>query len=69
MNIRFNLRRHTYTLTMSNRYCGAIVWNRHPRSGEDWLRGNDLRDGKLWRLPAVLWDIVQYEFRFGRWAL
>jgi hypothetical protein len=67
MKIRFNLRRYTYSVTITPRYCGAISICREARPGEDWLRGSDLRDGPLWRFPAVFWDIVRHAFGFGRW--
>lgn len=67
MKVMFYTRRHSYTITVTKTYCGAVTWNRQPRDGEDWLRGNDLRDGPIWKFPLVLWDILRYEIGFGRW--
>ena len=44
-------------------YLGCIVNARKPRAGEDWVRGNDLPDGRfsvdVWR--SILRAIVGYE--------
>jgi len=69
MNIRFSLLKCRYCLTITRRYCGAIATSRRPRPGENWLRGRDLKDGKLRVLPSVLWDIVCYELGMGRWRV
>jgi len=67
ISINFRLFRYGYHLIIKTTYCGATTTNLKPREGEDWLRGRDLRDGKLWKLPLVLWDIICYEFHIGRW--
>jgi len=63
MRFTFRLFRYRYQLTIKRTYCGATATALKPRPGENWVRGNDLRDGKLWRLPWVLWDIIRYEVR------
>lgn len=68
MVIRFRLFWNSYRLTIKRSYCGAVATRCKPRIGEDWLRGNDLRDGKLRRLLFVLLDVLAYEFGFGRWS-
>lgn len=68
MHITFRLIKYRYTLTLKLRYCGATSSTLKPRIGEDWIRGNDLRDGRLWRLPWVLADIIAYECNLGRWG-
>lgn len=69
-SFKFRLLRYQYALHihLAHNYCGAYAMTLHPRPGEDWLRGNDLRDGKFWRLPWVAWDILCYELRRGRWC-
>lgn len=69
LSLNFRLFRHSYHLIIKTNYCGATATNIKPREGESWLRGSDLRDGKLYKLPLVLWDIICYEFHFGRWSL
>lgn len=64
--MKLNLLKNNYYLTLKPNYCGAITECKAPRAGEDWLRGNDLRDGKLYMLPFVLWDILCYELGIGR---
>lgn len=64
----FRLFRYGYSLIIKPTYCGATSTSLTPREGEDWLRGNDLRDGKLYKLPLVLWDIICYEMNWGRWG-
>jgi hypothetical protein len=64
----FRLWRKRYRLVVKPSYCGASSQALIPLEGEEWLRGQDLRDGKLWRLPLVLWDILAYEFQIGRWG-
>jgi len=68
MKLKLTLLENNYYLTLKWNYCGVVAENKTPRAGEDWLRGNDLRDGKLWKLPLVLWDIVCYELNLGRWT-
>jgi hypothetical protein len=68
MRFEFCLLKNKYALTIRHNYCGAIATRRVPRDGETWLRGNDLRDWRLYRLPLVLWDVLAYEFSFGRWG-
>lgn len=43
-------------------YLGCIADTRKPRPGEDWMRGNDLRDGDLSEETwiGILGDIVSY---------
>lgn len=67
MVLKFRLFRYRYSIKVSQRYCGAIATCLAPRTGEDWLRGNDLRDGSLCGFLRVLWDVMAYEFSFGRW--
>lgn len=67
MTLKFRLFRYRYRINVSKRYCGAVATCLVPRKGEDWLRGNDLRDGSLCRFSRVLWDVLAYEFSFGRW--
>lgn len=62
MTLRIKLFRYTYSLRINRRYCGAVAMANRVQEGETWRRGRDLRDGTLWRLPLVLWDIVRYEF-------
>lgn len=60
---------HKYTIITiphydgSPPYMGAQVICRKYREGEDWLRGNDLSDGKfskdLWN--KIIQDIIKYE--------
>lgn len=68
MRIKIKLINYNYYLTIKSNYCGAVYECKAPREGEDWLRGGDLRDGKLWKLPFVLWDILCCDFSIGRWA-
>jgi hypothetical protein len=68
MKIKIQLNKNNYCLTVKPQYCGATATNKKPRKNEDWLRGNDLKDGKLSKLPSVLWDIFCYEFGIGRWS-
>ena len=68
MKLKITLLENNYYLILKWNYCGAIAESKTPKAEEDWLRGNDLRDGKLWKLPLVLWDIVCYEFNLGRWT-
>ncbi len=68
MKIRFRLRRYRYAIVCKWHYCGGYANCLRPRPGEDWIRGSDLRDGPLWGLPAVLWDVLCYEFNWGRWG-
>lgn len=44
-------------------YLGCIGNTRKPRAGEDWTRGNDLRDGPLSEETwfGILGDIISYE--------
>jgi hypothetical protein len=73
--IRFRVRgrKHFYVFHVHLRpwpwrsYVGAIYWCNEPRPGEDWLRGGDLRDGRAWAFPAVIWDVLCHEFGWGRW--
>lgn len=52
-----------YNISLSDGYLGCTATTRKPRAGEEWSRGNDLRDGKptheTWN--AILGDIVSYE--------
>jgi hypothetical protein len=64
--MKINLFRNNYNLTIKPDYCGVISQCKKPKLGEDWLRGSDLRDGKLHRLPFVLWDIFCCELGIGR---
>jgi hypothetical protein len=56
MKTKFKLKNSNYYLTIKPHYCGAEA------------EGRDLKDGKLWRLPMVIWDIICYEFKLGRWS-
>ena len=69
MRIKFRLFRHGYTLDIRpfSNYCGAYSNALKSLPGEDWIRGNDLLDGSLWKLPSVLIDILSCEFRL-RWT-
>jgi hypothetical protein len=69
-SFKFRLLRYRYGMTINlvSNYCGAVAQALKPRPGEDWCRGNDLRDGKFWRFPWVLLDILCYEFRLRRWG-
>jgi len=42
--------------TKNEGYIGCQVQCRKPRAGEDWLRGNDLPDGKF---TKATWDIIE----------
>ena len=44
-------------------YLGCIAHTRKPRAGEDWTRGNDLRDGPLTEETwiGIMGDIISYE--------
>jgi len=68
MKLKIPFIKNNYYLTLKSYYCGAVVESKTSRAGEDWLRGNDLIDGKLWALPKTLWDIICYEFYLGRWS-
>ena len=69
MWIKFSLLRYKYSIVMRKGYLGAYTSAKKPRIGEDWLRGNDLKDGKLnlrtWFF--VIKDIFSHEFYLGRW--
>lgn len=68
MNIKIPFIKNNYYLTIKSNYCGAIAECKKHRNGENWLRGNDLRDGKIYELPKVILDMICYEFSLGRWA-
>lgn len=60
----FNTSENTYYVTaIPKRYLGCVVVSRKARVGENWFRGNDLRDGRwskaTWQ--KILLDIVAYE--------
>jgi len=67
LDIRFRLRRYGYRLVVKFNYCGAYATALRYKPGESWLRGSDLRDGKVWRIPNVLYDIYCFEFNRERW--
>lgn len=68
MHWTLRTRRNKFTLKIQPGYCGAQVSCRYPIPGETWLRGRDLLDStKLTHLPRVLWDMISYEFGWGRW--
>ncbi len=57
----FYTENHTYFIIAKDRakedgYLGCQVQCRKPRPGEDWLRGNDLPDGKF---TKATWDIIE----------
>jgi len=60
MDILIHLPRHNYSLTITRRYCGAIMY--YKGGG-----GRDCADGKLRHWPRVLWDIITCELNIGRW--
>lgn len=68
MKLKIPFIKNNYYLTLKSHYCGAIAECKTFRADENWIRGNDLLDGKLWKLPKVLWDIICYEFYLGRWS-
>lgn len=60
--------RYKYSITAIDReddegYLGCIASCRKTRAGEDWLRGNDLPDGKFSKetWEAILKGIIRYE--------
>jgi hypothetical protein len=62
--VRLYTANHIYYITaIPQKYLGCIVVSRRARVGEDWFRGNDLRDGKWSRATwqKILADIVSYE--------
>lgn len=71
MKITLPLLRYNYILRVQRKYLGASALAKKPNLGEDWLRGNDLADGKpsLETLWDILVDIISYEFNLGRWAI
>lgn len=56
---------NTYTIIMNidKDYLGCTAQRKEPLSGEDWLRGRDLPDGKLnkFKFDDILSSIVFYE--------
>ena len=66
MRLNFRLFRRRYTIAITRRYCGAQTSALRPLPGEDWLRGRDLRDGRLIALPLVLADVIACEFGLGK---
>ena len=72
MNINFPLFRYQYNILLDSdlNYMGASAFTKRPRSGEDWLRGNDLADGRfsIRTFFRIAKDIVTHEFGGGRWA-
>jgi hypothetical protein len=52
-----------HVTAVPNRYLGCVAISRRARPGEDWFRGNDLRDGKWSKVTwqKILADIVSYE--------
>jgi len=69
MKFTFSTSKHDYHVTLKWNYVGAIAVCKMPRDGEDWLRGNDLRDGSLFALPKVVADIFAHANSVGRWRL
>lgn len=60
--------KHQYFLTAIDRtkddgYLGCQVNCRKPRAGEDWIRGNDLPDGKFNKVTwnRILMAVINYE--------
>jgi len=58
--ICFYTEKHQYIIkavdrTKDDGYLGCVVQCRKPRPGEDWLRGNDLPDGKF---NKATWDLI-----------
>lgn len=68
MKFTIRLFRNDYRVRIFWGYCGAIMTRKEPEPGETWLRGRDCLDGRLSKLPAVLWDIVSCEFGIGRFS-
>ena len=59
---------HKYSIRVKQNYMGATVSQRVPRSGENWVRGNDLADGKCteetWN--RIVDDILAYELSWKK---
>ena len=62
-SVVFCTKAHTYHLSFTGTYLGATATSRRARAGEEWLRGNDLPDGKFSRetFDAITRAIVGYE--------
>ena len=69
MRIKFPLIRYKYSVVVRKGYMGAYSSSKKPRIGEDWLRGSDLKDGKLnlKTLFFIIKDIFSHESYLGRW--
>ena len=54
---------HTYHLSFTDDYLGAMACTRTYRAGEDWTRGNDLPDGKFTRevFDRIIHAMLVYE--------
>lgn len=64
----FYTEKHQYFITAIDRtkdegYLGCQVSCRKPRAGEDWIRGNDLPDGKFNKATwdSILMGVINYE--------
>lgn len=68
MDMLIPLVRNNYFVTITPRYCGALMKYRYPGSLRSGFNGRDCRDGKLRHLPLVLWDIICCELGIGRWS-
>ena len=68
MRIKFPLIRYKYSIVARKNYLSAYASAKRPRVGEDWLRGSDLKDGKLRfkTLFSIIKDILFYDLHLGR---
>jgi hypothetical protein len=59
---RFSISARPPTQDKPNGYLGCIADSRKPRPGEDWTRGNDLRDGPLTEATwiGIMGDIIAF---------
>ena len=61
--------RFLYTVTKTEKYLGVSVSNLESLPGEDWLRGNDLHDGRnsMHTFERIMEDVAFYEKNGHKW--
>ena len=63
--MKLKLFRFNYWITGGHArdYLGASLSAKHPRDGEDWIRGSDLADGKfnIGTIVRIIRDILRCE--------
>jgi len=64
----FPLIKYNYSIHRDGNHIGSDMITKKPRLGETWLRGRDLKDGKLTlnTIFGILKDIAYCELSLGR---